>query len=990
MISHRIRSIIAGAACAVFFGMAFGSCIPGFPFPPRATDAPIKPEGDGSAVITTMDPAALTEAPSAAPTEASAAFGLRINELVNGDEGWAELINDSDSAEELSRYCVSDSADKPEKFRLPVMELAPGATVVVELTGEGGSALAAPFKLGKSEDALYLFGEAGEPVDKLVFDPSMPEGISAVRAEDGTAYTSHITKGEPNSETTFGAIEWTPLDPSEGRCLFISEVIADNKYGIVDSFGDRSDWVELLNPTDGPVYLTNYYLSDNPAEPLKYRLPNVALMPHSYAVIFLSGRESGDHDGEIHVPFKLSPGESIVLSSLDGMKYDILDIPEDISPNVSVGRNSSYEIRYYGAPTPGAENSTHGLEKYADAGGFDAASVYISEVCAVTPARGGADDWVELHNGSSSKLDITGWRLTDDFEEPDKYVFSGSIKAGGYIVVTCRDGRSGSHTAPFSVSNTGDTLYLIDSEGAVRDVFETGVTELGMTSGRAADSVDGERLFFGKATKGVKNGAPLSGMAAEPVFSVTELFHSSPFKLSLSSSTPGAEIRYTTDGSLPSSSSKLYSEPITISKNTVITARAFREGYAASPAAVSTYVMGEERSLPVVCLSMSKADHSRMYTASVNEHGSVTKGDEVPCRMEYYVNGRLALSLGAGVRVSGASTALYPQKSLGLYFRAGYGRSRVDYPFFGSGYITGFRSLTLRNSGQDAYGAHIRDAFISRICSGLKVDVSAVQPVVVYVNGEYRGVYDLKENMNEDFVAAHHGVDRDTVEICRRNGYMIAGTRERWNEMFTMCKTLDFSKKENFDKLKKLVDVDCAMDYLIARTYFYDWDMFNQKYWHTTDNSVKWRPVLYDSDYALSGNSVSGSNLSKYFDPNGVASAHGYITEMSLFCALNQNAEWRDRFITRYIYVVKYRFNKDKALKAFDKLVAEYKPEMRDQIKKWHMPASYEGWQSEVSALRSCIENRPAYALRILRNFYGLSESRFAEYERAADALAGG
>ena len=950
---------------------------------------PVEPTADPSAQQTEQggEPAAPTEA---APTEPPAGFALRISEVVNGPSGWAELENMSGEAVRLSSYFLSDKANAPDKWRLPDVDLEPHSLVVIELTGAGGDPYTATFKLGRSESQLFLFNDRGELADRMDLDPAMPEGVSAVMAEGGTAYTSHVTKGEPNSNDTFTTIEWTPLDLSSAEVqLYINEVLSDNKYGIVDSFGDRSDWAELLNPTDGPVNLSDYYLSDNPAEPLKYRLPDIEVAPHSYAVIFLSGRESAETEGEIHVPFKLSGGESIVLSCINGMKQDLIEIPEDISPNISVGRNGNNEIRYYSAPTPGAPNSSYGLENYADAGGFNAASLYISEVCAVTPARSGGSDWVELYNGSAETMALDGWRMTDDIDEPDKYIFSGSLKSGGYLVITCEEGKRGTYRADFSVSNTGDTIYLIDDHGAVRDVFETGVTELGMTSGREAGTKDGARRLFASATKGWRNDAPIAGMAAEPTFSTTALFHSSQFSLEIRCATPGAEIHYTTDGSVPTISSALYSGPISISKNTVISAKAFLSGWASSPTAFSTYVIGDTRSLPVVCLSMSKSDYSRMYVAESTAGGGVKKGDEVPCRMEYYVNGRLAIATGAGVRVSGASTSLYSQKPLGIYFRAGYGRSSVDFPFFEGCKTTNFRSLTLRNGGQDAPNAHIRDAYMSRVCQGLNLDVAYVQPVVVYINGEYRGIYDLKENMNEDYVASHHGVDRETVEIARRNGKMIAGTKDQWTKMFSMCSSLDFSKQENFDKLAKLVDVECVMDYLIARTYFYDWDMYNQKYWHTNDDRVKWRPVFYDSDYALYGNNVNGSNLAQYFNKNGVSSAHGFITKMDIFCALNQNKAWRDAFITRYIYVVKYRFNKDRALRLYDELVNEYKPEIRDQISRWHMPSSYDKWTSEVSALRSCIEKRPAAALKILKKYYGLSDSQFAEYEKAADAMAG-
>ena len=411
---------------------------------------------------------------------------------------------------------------------------------------------------------------------------------------------------------------------------------------------------------------------------------------------------------------------------------------------------------------------------------------------------------------------------------------------------------------------------------------------------------------------------------------------------------------------------------------------------AASPAAVQTFIFGKEHTLPVVSISLSREDYSRMYTSEMNENGAVVKGDEVACFMEYFVDGKLAISSGAGVRVSGASTSVYPQKSLGLYFRAGYGRSSLDYPLFSGCKTSSFRSLVLRNSGQDASYARIRDSFVSMAAKGFNVDYASFRPVIVYINGDYRGIYDMKENLNEDYLVSHKGAARSNVEIARRNGYMTAGKKALFKEMLEMCTTLDFSVQENFDKLAKLVDTDSIIDYLILRTYFYDGDMFNQKYWHTTDNKVKWRAVLYDSDCAMLGCNASASILSSYFDPNGVSSAHGYITQMDIFCALNQNKKWRDEFITRYIYAVEYKFTPEKMLGVFDSLAAQYRPEMKAHIQRWHMPYSYEAWEKELSSLRSCIQKRPSYALNNLKSFYGLSESSFAEYERLAKAMAKG
>ena len=915
-----------------------------------------------------------------------ASDALRISELVPGREGWVELVNSGSETISLSSYFLSDSEGDHSKWRFPEMSLEPGGFVVAELNDlDPDSPLTASFKLGKDENAIFLYDTRGKLIDSLEFQIPLLAGLSVVPAEGGAAYTAEITKGGPNSDALFTTLEWIDLDPADPSVrLYINEVLASNKYSAIDCYGDRSDWVELYNPSENPAYLNEYYLSDDPADPLKWQLPQAALLPGERVVIFLSGKEGTET--ELHAPFSLSNGESIVLSTLNGMKRDVIEIPADLPSNVSIGRNSANELRYYTAPTPGAPNSTYSFDHYS-ASMFASESLYINEVSAAAPARSGGTDWIELYNGTGSSMSLSGWSLTDDLDEPAKFTFgSTSISAGGYAVVTCSDSaKAGSGRAAFSVSNTGETLFLLDPNGFVRDVFATGVTRPGTTSGRAADTRDGVRCFFVTPTKGSRNSNPYSGVTAEPTFSKSGLYCSSAFDLTISCTTPGAEIRYTTDGSDPTTSSMLYTEPIRVSSSTVIKATAYHDGLLKSPVGVKTYLFVDSHTVPVISISLSKSDYSRMYVASQNSQtGAVTKGDEVSCYMEYYVDGRLAISSGAGVRVSGASTSLYSQKSLGLYFRAGYGRSSLDFPLFEGCDVTSFRSLVLRNAGQDAPYARMRDAYMSRVCQGMKIDVAYIQPVAVYINGDYRGLYDMKENLNEDYLVSHYGVDRDKVEIIARNGKVLSGDRARWYDVRHLCQNLDFSKTENYEKLLKLVDVDGVIDYLIARTYFYDGDMFNQKYWHTYDNSIKWRPVFFDSDYAMNGNYVGGNILPLYFKKEGFTTFHGSVINMDLFYALNQNKEWRDKFITRYIYVVNHQFKASRALAIFDELVAEYKPEIRRQIARWHMPSSYDKWSSEVSAFRSCVERRASYALRNLRNYYHLSESQFEEYVRRA------
>lgn len=911
---------------------------------------------------------------------------LRISELVIGSAGWVELKNVSSEDVNLALYTLSDNESDPMKWNFPEMTLGKGEFVVVELnTLDPESPLTASFKVSHSEAAIFLFNSMRQLVDSMQVDPTVPDGVSAVAADGGVAYTSRVTKGAENSTETFTDIGWKKADLTDPALrLYINEVCPDNKYGIVDSYGDRSDWVELYNPSSSPAYLSDYFLSDDVTEPMKWRLPEMEVMPGEYRLVFLSGKETiGD---EIHAPFKLSKTDGgIWLSCINGMTQDCLTIPEYLVENASVGRGEGLEIRYFAAPTPGEANTTYGFERSASILSFDPNALYISEVLAVTAPRSSGCDWVEIVNCSVYARSLYGWSLTDDPAEPRKFNFGATyIEAGGFTVVYCDgDARGSSSIAPFSISNGGETIYLIDPDGAVADVFQTGMTTLGVTSGRADRSQTGGRCFFAQPTPGQKNGTPLAGYVHEPVFVQKGLNYTSSATVEITCATEGAEIHYTTDGSTPTRDSKLYSGPLTVMTDMVIKARAFLTGLVSSPTATHTYLINESSTLPVVSLSLSASDYARMYVAEMGSNGGVTHGDQVACFMEYYVDGKLAVSSGAGVRVSGASTSVYAQKSLGLYFRAGYGRSTLDYPLFEGCPVTSFRSIVLRNSGQDAGHARIRDSYLSKICRGMNLDVSYFQPVVVFINGDYRGIYDMKENLNEDYLVGHYGVERNTVEIIKRNAKVMAGAADQWNAMRKMCQTLDFSKQENFERLAAVVDVDSVMDYLIARTYFYDADMYNQKYWHTNDNKIKWRAIFYDSDYAMFTCEAGTSILGSYFNPNGVSSAHGFITNMDIFCALNQNKGWRDEFITRYIYYTKNVFDAEHAVAAFDELVEIYRPEMAKHITRWHM-MSATTWSQEISKLRACLQNRPAYALRNLKNYYHLTDAQFAEYERLA------
>ncbi len=889
---------------------------------------------------------------------------------------WAELYNSGSETLLLSDYYLSDNIHAATKYRLPGATLAPGEYAVVWFSGEEeGGGLYAAFKLGGADDTLCLSDGAGNILSMLNWPAEIPQGVSVLT---GGFYTASATPGAAEA----GGARFTSLDFSEmdaSAPVRLHEVLLHNTYSLRDDTGERVPWAELYNGTSEAVSLGGYYLSDDPEEPFKWAFPEgEQIEAGSYRIVFLSGKES---EGALHTSFRLSSSDAaLVLTCTADMTREQIDLAPALGDNVSIGRTADGSLAYFTSPTPGAANATHASAEPLNGGYTDMGGVYISEVSAVSAAKSGKTDWIELHNASSSAVDLGGWRLSDDADEPDKCILQNlSIPAGGYVAISVSASSSKGATAPFGISAAGETLFLSDAQGNLKDIFTTGALRLGVSAGRSAGSA--ARVFYVSATKGEANGAQaLPGFAAEPVFSEMGLYHSQAFRLVLSSSTPGASIRYTLDGSQPTASSALYSGPLSIEKSTVVRAVALAGGLLESDVVTRTYLFEEPHTLPVICLSAQSGDWNAMY--SVTERAArVEKEGHFAF---YETDGSLGTAFGCGLRVSGSSTLVARQKSMGVYLRGAYGQSETSYPFFTDSDVTTFSSLVLRNSGQDRGKARLRDSFFSKAVKGMNMEYAETRLVVVYVNGQYWGIYDLNENQNEDYMAAHYGIDPDAVDIIRRNVQALAGRNSDNKRVRAYALSADISSAAKYDEYTQWVDPDYFADYIIAQTYFANGDMFNQKYWRSQDYTVRWRPVYYDLDLALSASSPTRNILPSYFNATGIPSQDGSLTNMDLFVGLRKNKAWCEAFGERYVYVVRNYFNPNRLTALLDDMAAQLRAELPRHIQRWGEPRSLSAWESEIAALGKCLEERPKYALQYLQREFGFTDAQMAAWEAKA------
>ncbi len=895
---------------------------------------------------------------------APAPVGLVINEA---SRGFAELYNGGTEPVDLASLCLSDEPGDMSKYRLPFVTLEPGQYFTVSLEGEGTGEYCASFKLSKEENFIYLAYNNAE-YDSIDLT-GLPEYMSAGRIDGQTVYYGEMTPGAPNAADYVTSLELTEMTDEDP--VKINELMLNNNNGVVDEFGDHADWAELYNSSDQPVALKKYFLSDDEEELMKWELPDVELGAGEYIIIYLTKRDT-DH----HTSFGVGKGEPLVLTDSSKLRKQTVMFPDESRlANISYGLKDGAWV-YFGKATPGRANTTAGSEAVTNVERLDREGIFISEISASFEARSGGKDWIELYNASGSEKSLKGIYLSNDEDEPQKYELTGSIPAGGYKVVNAssRSSKAGADTAPFGISQAGETVLLTDSGGETIDRFETGALRYGVTSGRADGDLSGERVFFTTPTKGAANAAPLGGALSAPVFSVDSGFVSGSVTLELTAE-EGSSIHYTTDGSEATEASPVYSGPIALNTNTVVSAVASMSGRVTSEPATGTYLFEEKHTVPVICISMPAEDFSRVYSVS-EWHSNKSLDIERKCYIEYYeADGSLGTSFPAGIRVAGNSTRVYAQKSLGIYLRNGYGQGSVVYPFFENYPITEFKSLVVRNAGQNCNKSRMADAYANMLFDSLNVDNAQTRFVAVYVNGKYHGVYDLKENQNEDYFAARHGVDADEINVIRRNTFAIAGNKQQITQVYGYAQSWDLSNDEKFNEFAEYVDTDAWIDYIIARSYTADGDMFNQKLWNTQSYSSKWRPIFYDCDFAFGGS--TGNTLSRYFVSAGIASPDGSLTNMHIPSALRKNQAWCDKLVERYAEVMKKL--PDYSLKLYDKMAAELEPEMARQVKRWGYHKSVSEWKGYVNNMRTVLEKRPDVIVKQIQNEFGVSTERMKE-----------
>lgn len=616
-----------------------------------------------------------------------------------------------------------------------------------------------------------------------------------------------------------------------------------------------------------------------------------------------------------------------------------------------------------------------------------------SNMTGPTDAFGQREDWVELYNTTGAAIDLTGYYLSDDDGDPMKWqIPSGNIAANGYKMVFC-SGRgvvSGTQYHPnFNLKQTENEWIVLTSPGGTTVDFIQ-ITQPTKENHSWARTTNGAATWT-LCTTPTPNAANAGGVAyyyPTPVMSVPQGFYPGAQSVTITCSDPSATIRYTTNGSEPTAASTAYTVPININATTVLRAKAFGTGQS-SFCASNTYFINVDHTMPVLSIA-----GQQVYDLVANGNGW---GTNYKGFFEYFEEDNTFISEGEGdYNKHGNDSWAYDQRGFDFIMRDQFGyNDDVEHQIFPETPRDEFQRLILKpaandNASFEPGGAHIRDAFVHTLSqkADLKMDERTWKPCIVYLNGQYWGVYEVREKVDDhDFTKYYADQDEYHLQYLKTWGstwseYGGGQAQTDWNNLRTFIASNNMGVAANFENVDTTLNWESLVDYFVLNSYVVtmDWLNWNTAWWRGTDpagDKKRWRYTLWDMD-ATFGHYINYTGVpdpSANADPCNVENlpnpggqGHTDILEK----LIDENPMVEQYYIARYADLVNTYLSCDYMTFLLDSMINEIDPEMPGQIAKWG-GISYGGWQGNVNALEAFINQRCAAIQQGMIDCYDLS-----------------
>lgn len=811
-----------------------------------------------------------------------------------------------------------------------------------------------------------------------------------------------------------------------GQSLVINEVMSSNSTIIADHDRDFSDWIEIYNYGTEAVDLLGFGLSDSITIPLKWTFPNITLPPNEYLLVFASAKDKKEvplhwetvinqgNEWKYFVGTEEPPADwksldfnaSTWSSGASGFGYgdndDATVIPtvmscfvrkefeiNDISEIKEVLLHIDYDDGFV-AYLNGVSIAWENIDFQGTPPPYHQATITYTEPLMAygnPPASYQIQNWetflktgtnvlaIQVHNSGLNSSDIT--------LIPFLTLGMNTIPSNANGVPEILNFSFPHMHTNFKIKSSGETITLSNASGVTIDQIATGTLPTDISLGRKADGT-GNWFLFQQPTPNASNTTQTyEGVSTEPIFSYNGGFYSNSLSIELSGNGINEIIYYTTDGSEPTESSNKYTTPISITSTSTIRAKTFGTGTLASRIVTNSYFINVPQNLPIVSLTTT---HTNLFdwNTGIYEMGPNASADfphfganfwedwEIAVNIELFdQNGFLEMNTGAGVKIFGGYSRANAQKSFAFFARKQYGNSSFDAQLFEGKDIDKFESFTMRNSGNDWQKTMFRDGMMTSLVNKMNIDLQAFRPAILYINGKYWGIQNMREKINEHFLENNYPkIDPNNIELLEANANPIHGDAEHYNNLISIISQNNF----DYENIKTLMDIENYIDYQLSQIYFdnTDWPGNNIKFWRPNTPEGKWRWILYDTDFGFGiwdSYRYTFNTLNFALEKNGPGWPNPPWSTF-LFRRITTNLEFRNDFINRFADMLNTTFLYKNVSTHIESIENKITSEMPNQISKWGR--SMNDWQYHVNVMKNFAIFRPNYMRSHIITEFGL------------------
>lgn len=602
---------------------------------------------------------------------------------------------------------------------------------------------------------------------------------------------------------------------------------------------------------------------------------------------------------------------------------------------------------------------------------------------------GDPEDWIEIENKGEDGVNLGGYTLSTDFNELDMWVFPNTWIAPGGREVIFASGKnrieSELHTN-FKLEASNSRIILCDDFDQVLDEISTTHMIVDVSRGRRPSN-QSEWVFFLDPTPGDENTTLAhEGIMDAPLFSVSGGLFNSPVNLELG--LPGdGELRYSLGGFEPQVNSTLYEGPLSLDTTTIVRARAFAPGMIPSEIVTHSYFFDEFPDMALISLVTEPGNLwdeetgiyvlGNCYNPEPPFVGANFWQDwSRPAHIEFFETGGVsAFAQDMGIKIYGGWNRCRPQKTIRLMAKSQFGPKSIDYRIFPDKDVTKFKNLLLRNSGNDWTVTHFRDALMQNQIADTNLDRQAYRPAAVFFNGEYMGIHNVRERIDEHFLAENHGLENDEIDLLEEQSSVIEGDNEDYLTLLAFIETHDLTDESHYQYVGSMMDLENFAAYNVMEIFFgnSDWPAYNRKYWQSSRPDGRWRWIPFDLDFGLGRYTPPSHNtLAWALDEDSEASANRPWSTLMLRKLL-ENDEFRQDFIALYADWLNSRFLPSNLLAAVDEHRNLIVNEMPRHLARWDRTLF--AWEGSIDNVREYILERPDFAREHIMDEFELPDT---------------